>query len=95
MSLFKTFCKSATRYGIATVKEPEERSFAVGDLCVRVMGEKVKISRADNMDSFVEVNNDVYEFMRVFSGIQRVGIDAHLVESSIGEKKTIERKSIQ
>ena len=93
MSLFKRFCKSDARQEITTVKEPEERSFAVGDLCVRVIGDNVKISRAGNMDSFVEINNDVYEFMIVFSDIQRVGIDAHLGESSIGEKKMSNAKA--
>lgn len=89
MSLFKKFFKSDTIQGIATVKEPEERSFAVGDLCVRVIGDNVKISRMDNMDSFVEVNNDVYEFTKVFSSIQRAGIDAHLGESSNDEEKLL------
>lgn len=83
------FCKSDTRQGIATVKEPEERSFAVGDLCVRVMGEKVKISRVDSMDSFVEVNNDVYEFTRVFSNIQRVGIGSYMGEASSDDEKLL------
>lgn len=53
------------------------------------MDEKVKISRADNMDSFVEINNDVYEFMKVFSDIQRAGIGAYLGESSNDEEKLL------
>ena len=55
----------------------EERSFAVGDLCVRVIGDRVKISRLNEPDSFVEVNNDVYEFMKVFSDIQRVVLSSN------------------
>ena len=53
------------------------------------MDEKVKISRADNMDSFVEINNDVYEFMKVFSDIQCAGIGAYLGESSNDEEKLL------
>ena len=66
-----------------------ERSFTVGDLCVQVIGGNVKISRIDNMDSFVETNNDVYEFMKVFSGIQRAGIGPYLGESSNDEEKLL------
>ena len=92
MSLFNRFCKSDARRETIAIKEQEERSFAVGDLCVRVIGDNVKISRVDNMDSFVEVNNDVYEFTKVFSNIQRVGIDAHLGESSNDEEKLLMAK---
>lgn len=67
-------------------QEQNERSFAVGDLCVRVIGDKVKIARTGDLDSFVETNNDVYEFMKVFSNIQRVGIGSHLGEASSDEK---------
>lgn len=76
-------------------KEPEhsERSFAVGDLCVRVTGDNVKISRIDNMDSFVETNNDVYKFMKVFSDIQRAGIGPYLGEYSNDEEKLLMAKA--
>ena len=93
MSLFKKFCKSDARQETIAIKEQEERSFSAGDLCVRVIGDKVKISRMDNMDSFVEVNNDVYEFTKVFSSIQRAGIDAHLGDSSNDEGKLMTVKT--
>jgi hypothetical protein len=70
-------------------QEYNERSFAVGDLCVRVIGDKVKIARTGDLYSFVETNNDVYEFMKVFSNIQRIGISSHLGEASSNEEKLL------
>lgn len=90
VKLFGWLCKQGDNGKIESKdQEQEERSFAVGDLCVRVIGDNVKISRMDNMDSFVEVNNDVYEFTKVFRNIQRVGIDAHLGKSSNNEEKLL------
>lgn len=86
MSLFKLFgwLQKQGDNGKIESKEPEhsERSFSVGDLCVRVIRDKVKIARTGDLDCFVETNNDVYEFMKVFSNIQRVGIGSHLGEAS-------------
>ena len=75
------------------VEPQEERSFQVGKLDVVVSGKLVKIFDVDSPETFVEVNNDVYDFIKVFNGIQCSGFDSHLSEVTGDEEKLLMAKA--